>query len=57
LVTDKRTDSLVTALNTLIQDPNKRTAMGTLASSRAQSLFSVDRMINAHIALYKSIVK
>jgi hypothetical protein len=28
-----------------------------LAASRAQSLFSVDRMINAHIALYKSIVK
>jgi glycosyltransferase involved in cell wall biosynthesis len=57
LVRDKRTDSLVTALNTLIQDPSKRAAMSTLASSRAQSLFSVDRMINAHIALYKSIVK
>ena len=57
LVTDRRTDSLVTALNTLIQDPSKGAAMSTLASSRAQSLFSVDRMINAHIALYKSIVK
>jgi len=57
LVTDKRTDSLVAALNTLIQDPSKRAAMSTLAVSRANSLFSVDRMINAHIALYKSIVK
>ena len=57
LVTDKRTDSLIAALNTLIQDPGKRAAMSTLASSRAQSLFSVDRMINAHIGLYKSIVK
>jgi glycosyltransferase involved in cell wall biosynthesis len=57
LVTDKRTDSLVAALNTLINDPSNRAAMSTLASSRAQSLFSVDRMINAHIGLYKSIVK
>jgi len=57
LVTDKNPRSLITALNTLIGDTDKRTAMGTLAASRAQSLFSVDRMINAHIALYKSIVK
>jgi glycosyltransferase involved in cell wall biosynthesis len=57
LVTDKRTDSLVGALNTLIQDPSKCAAMSTSAASRANSLFSVDRMINAHIALYKSIVK
>ena len=57
LVTDKRTDALVAALNALIQDPSKRAAISILASSRAQSIFSVERMINAHIALYKSIVK
>jgi len=57
LVTNKSVDSLVAAVNTLLQDQQKRAAMGTLAASRAQSLFSVDRMINAHIALYKSIVK
>ena len=57
LVTDKNPRSLITALNTLIGDTDKRAAMSTLAASRAQSLFSVDRMINAHIALYKSIVK
>ena len=57
LVTDKNPRSLITALNTLIGDTDKRTAMSTLAASRANSLFSVDRMINAHIALYKSIVK
>ena len=57
LVTDKNPRSLITALNTLIGDTDKRTAMSTLAASRAQSLFSVERMINAHIALYKSIVK
>jgi hypothetical protein len=31
--------------------------MGRLAIARAHALFSVERMINAHIELYKSIVK
>ena len=57
LVTDKNPQSLTAAVNTLIADTAKRSAMGTLAASRAQSLFSVERMINAHVALYKSIVK
>jgi glycosyltransferase involved in cell wall biosynthesis len=57
LVTNKNPNSIATAVNTLILDTQKRAAMSTLAVSRAQSLFSVDRMINAHIALYKSIVK
>jgi glycosyltransferase involved in cell wall biosynthesis len=57
LVTNKNPQSLTTAVNTLLADTAKRKAMGTLAASRAQSLFSVDRMINAHIALYRSIVK
>ena len=57
LVTDKNPRSLISALNTLIGDTGKCAAMSTLAASRAQSLFSVERMINAHIALYKSIVK
>jgi glycosyltransferase involved in cell wall biosynthesis len=57
LVTNKNTNSIAAAVTTLILDTHKRAAMGTLAASRAQSLFSVDRMINAHIALYRSIVK
>jgi glycosyltransferase involved in cell wall biosynthesis len=57
LVTNKNPNSIATAVNTLILDTQKRAAMSTLAVSRAQSLFSVDRMINAHIALYRSIVK
>jgi len=57
LVTNKNPNSIAAAINTLILDTQKRTAMGALAASRAHSLFSVDRMINAHIALYKSIVK
>jgi glycosyltransferase involved in cell wall biosynthesis len=57
LVTDKNPRSLITALNTLIGDTEKCAAMSTLAASRAQSLFSVERMINAHVGLYTSIVK
>jgi glycosyltransferase involved in cell wall biosynthesis len=57
IVTNKNAGSIALALETLLLDKQKRTDMGTLASSRANALFSVDRMINAHIALYKSIVK
>jgi glycosyltransferase involved in cell wall biosynthesis len=57
LVTNTNPNSIAAAVNTLILDIQKHAAMSTLAASRAQSLFSVDRMINAHVDLYKSIVK
>ena len=57
LVTNKSTGSLVAAVNSLILDTQKRTQMSVLAGPRAQSMFSIDRMINAHVSLYKSIVK
>ena len=57
LVTNKNTGSIASAVNALLLDSQKRKEMGKIASSRAQALFSVDRMVNAHIELYKSIVK
>jgi glycosyltransferase involved in cell wall biosynthesis len=57
IVTNKNAGSIALALESLLLDKQKRTEMATLATSRANALFSVDRMINAHIALYKSIVK
>ena len=57
IVTDKNAGSIALALKTLLLDKQKRREMGSLATSRANALFSVDQMINAHIALYKSIVK
>ena len=57
IVTNKNAGSIALALESLLLDKQKRTEMGTLATSRAHALFSVDRMINAHITLYKSIVK
>jgi glycosyltransferase involved in cell wall biosynthesis len=57
IVTNKNTGSIASAVESLVLDKAKRDEMGGLASARAQALFSVDRMINAHIELYKSIVK
>jgi glycosyltransferase involved in cell wall biosynthesis len=56
IVTNKNAGSIASALESLILDKAKREEMGRLAIARAQALFSVDRMINAHIELYKSIV-
>ena len=57
IVTNKNAGSIALAIESLLLDKQKRTEMGTLAIARAQALFSVDRMINAHVDLYKSIVK
>jgi glycosyltransferase involved in cell wall biosynthesis len=57
IVTNKNAGSIASALESLVIDRAKREEMGRLAVARAQALFSVDRMINAHIELYKSIVK
>ena len=57
IVTNKNAGSIASAVESLILDKAKREEMGRLAIARAQALFSVDRMINAHIELYKSIVK
>jgi glycosyltransferase involved in cell wall biosynthesis len=57
IVTSKNAGSIALSLESLLLDKQKRSEMGTLAISRANALFSVERMINAHIALYKSIVK
>jgi glycosyltransferase involved in cell wall biosynthesis len=57
IVTNKNAGSIATAVESLILDKTTRDEMGRLAIARAQALFSVDRMINAHIELYKSIVK
>jgi glycosyltransferase involved in cell wall biosynthesis len=56
IVTNKNAGSIASALESLILDRTTREEMGRLATARAQALFSVNRMINAHIELYKSIV-
>ena len=56
IVTNKNAGSIASALESLILDRTTREEMGRLATARAHALFSVNRMINAHIELYKSIV-
>lgn len=56
IVTNKNAGSIASAVESLILDQTTREEMGRLAIARSQALFSVDRMINAHIELYKSIV-
>ena len=57
IVTNKNAGSIASALESLILNKATREEMGRLAAARAQALFSVERMINAHVELYKSIVK
>ena len=57
IVTNKNAGSIVSAVESLILDKATRDEMGRLATARAHALFSVDRMINAHVELYKSIMK
>jgi glycosyltransferase involved in cell wall biosynthesis len=57
IVTNKNPRSIAAAVESLILDKTTRDEMGRCATARAQALFSVDRMINAHIELYKSIMK
>ena len=57
IVTNKNAGSIALALESLTLDKAKRDEMGRQAVARAQTLFSVNRMINAHIELYSSIVK
>jgi glycosyltransferase involved in cell wall biosynthesis len=57
IITNKSAGSIASAVESLILDKATREEMGRLATARAQALFSVDRMISAHIELYKAIVK
>jgi glycosyltransferase involved in cell wall biosynthesis len=57
IVTNKNAGSIASAVESLVIDKTTREEMGRLAIARAQALFSVERMINAHVELYKSIVK
>ena len=57
IITDKEVSTIAAALESLLSEDAKREEMGRLAIARAQALFSVDCMINAHVELYKSIVK
>ena len=56
-VTHKSTEDLVKALEKLIYSKVLRTAQGKAAKAHATKAFSVEKMIKAHVSLYKKLAK
>jgi glycosyltransferase involved in cell wall biosynthesis len=56
-VTKKNTQELAKALEKLIDSKALRTAQGKAARNHATKAFSVEKMINAHVSLYKKLSK
>jgi len=56
-VTKKSTQELANALEKLINSKALRTAQGKAAKAHAMKAFSVEKMISAHISLYKKLLK
>jgi glycosyltransferase involved in cell wall biosynthesis len=56
-VTKKNTHELAKALEKLINSKALRTAQGKAAKAHATKAFSVEKMISAHVSLYKKLSK
>ena len=56
-VTKKNTEELAKALEKLINSKALRTSQGKAAKAHATKAFSVEKMINAHVSLYKKLAK
>jgi glycosyltransferase involved in cell wall biosynthesis len=56
-VTRKNTEDLVKAIEKLINSKSLRTSQGKAAKAHAAKAFSVEKMINAHVSLYKKLAK
>ncbi len=56
-VTRKNTEDLAKALEKLFSSKALRTAQGKAAKAHATNAFSVEKMIKAHVSLYKKIAK
>ena len=56
-VTKKSTQELAKALEKLIASKTLRTAQGKAARAHATNAFSVEKMIKAHVSLYKKLSK
>lgn len=49
-------DALARAISALLDDPGLRARMGKAGRARVASLFSVDRMVDEHLALYRDLL-
>lgn len=50
-------DALAASLQRMLADDQKRLAMGAAAKRFAQTEFSVERMVNAHVNLYRELME
>jgi glycosyltransferase involved in cell wall biosynthesis len=57
LVTKKNTQELAKALEKLINSKALRASQGKAAKAHATKAFSVEKMISAHVSLYKKLSK
>ncbi len=55
LAPDPDADVLARAVESLIQDPARRAAMGKAAQQRARELFSADTIVSRYEALYRRV--
>ena len=55
LVPPKDLASLLQALRYLVENPQKRKSLGQAGKSRMQNEFSIEGMVDQHLALYRSI--
>jgi glycosyltransferase involved in cell wall biosynthesis len=49
-------EALAGAISTLLADPDLRARMGAAGRARVTSLFSVERMVEEHVALYRDLL-
>jgi glycosyltransferase involved in cell wall biosynthesis len=57
LVSSDQPDALAHAIENLIQDPKRRTAMGQAARERAVKHFSAEAIVPRYEALYKRVCR
>jgi glycosyltransferase involved in cell wall biosynthesis len=56
LVSIKNVNEIVSAVNTLIQDPKLRIKMGKAARILAEKKFSIDQVVSRHIKIYSNLL-
>jgi len=56
LVRPRDVGALTAAIETILTDPSRAAALGVAARHRVQECFSLDRMVDAHLALFERLV-
>ncbi len=57
ILTEVNSKSLIHAIDTLLRDPEKMARFGQAGKERAEALFSLQGMINAHENLYSQVIE